>query len=76
MKEFRLIQHWLIPFALLSANTALIHAIYLFATEGLGIASIAISICLGLLVSGVFYANKYLLMAATSAYWILLILQL
>lgn len=73
MKAFRLIQHWLIPFALISANAALIHLLYLLYFKGLHLHSLYIFLCLTGLMAGIVLKNKYVLLIGIAVYWIALI---
>jgi uncharacterized membrane protein len=76
MKEFRLVQHTLIPFALLVANTAVAHFIYLL-SEGLyGYMTAAIFIGLLILAAGILRSNKYALSGGIVFYILLLLFTL
>lgn len=71
-KAFSLIQHKLIPMALIAGNIALVHFIYLLGEEGCIYPLIATAICIMILATGIFRSNKYLLLAGIVAYALLL----
>lgn len=76
MKASRLIQHWLIPFALISVNAAFIHLLYLLHIKGVHLHSLYILLCLTGLTTGIVFKNKYILLAGIAVYWIVLITML
>lgn len=75
MKAFSLIQHKLIPTALIAGNIALVHFIYLLAIAGSSYLLIATAICIIILATGILRPNKYLLLAGIIAYSLLLFLS-
>ena len=76
MKTARIVQHWLIPAALVSANTALVHLLYLLSLREIPLQSLYILICLTGLIVGTLTKNKYTLIVSNAAYWIILLLVL
>ncbi len=68
MKEAKLIQHTLIPIALIFGNIAIAHFIYLIARESLNANVLFVVFGLALLSTGVFKANKFLLLLGIIAY--------
>lgn len=71
-KAFSLIQHKLIPTALIAGNIALVHFIYLQAEGGSRRLLIATAICMITLATGILRPNKYLLLTGIVAYALLL----
>ena len=70
MKSFKVIEHQLTPFALITGNVALFHMIYIIA-NGLE-ASLVVSIIFrfALLILAIVYKNKFLLASAVLVYWL------
>ena len=75
-KTFRLIQHTLIPLALIAANTALAHLIYLLEIGAYNYLLILTLNALMFLSAGIFRANKYLLLSSIVLYTLLLIFSI
>lgn len=73
LKEFRLIQHNLIPLALIAGNIALGHLIYLLANGEWDFSLYATAISITALTTGIIKSNKYLLLAGTLFYFVILI---
>lgn len=71
-KAFSLIQHKLIPTALIAGNIAVVHFIYLLAVSGSSYLLTATAGCIIILATGILRANKYLLLAGIIAYALLL----
>lgn len=67
-KAFSLIQHKLIPTALIAGNIALVHLIYLLAEGDSGYFLTAIAICIIVMATGILRPNKYVLLAGLVAY--------
>ena len=76
MKTARIVQHWLIPAALLSANTALIHLFYLLSLNEIPFHLLYIFLCIIGLIIGTVTKSKHILIAANAAYWTILFLVL
>lgn len=70
MKPSSLLEHWLIPSALLSANVGLVHLIYLFANPKDYISVLAVSLCLLLMASGVIRKIRYQMIIGMIIYWL------
>ena len=67
MKEFRLIQHNLIPLALILVNISLVHLIYAFSCSEAA-SGFIVMVCLAVLLSGTALKNKYLLLGGIAIY--------
>jgi len=76
MKDFRLVQHTLIPVALFAVNLAVVHFIYLLAEFRYDYLMAAVLLCLGTLATGILKQQKYLLLAGISGYLLLFIFSL
>jgi len=72
MKEFRLIQHNLIPLALIAGNIAIAHLIYLLAIGLYGYNLVMVSMGVTALTLGIVRPNKYLLLAGIIFYTVVL----
>lgn len=70
MKTFKLIEHQLTPLALITANVALFHMIYIIANGLETTLVLSIVFRLGLLVLAIVYKNKILLISAVLIYWL------
>ncbi len=68
MKAFSLIQHKLIPTALIAGNIAVVHLIYLLAKGDYGYNLCAVAASIICLVIGIIRASKYLLLTAIIFY--------
>jgi hypothetical protein len=73
MKAFSLIQHKLIPTALIAGNIALVQLIYLLAKGDYNYILWATALCIISLVIGILRANKYLLLGGIISYSILVL---
>lgn len=73
MKAFSLIQHKLIPTALIAGNIALVHLIYLLAKGDYSHTLSATALCIISLIIGILLANKYFLLAGIISYTILML---
>jgi len=68
MKAFSLIQHKLIPTALIAGNIAVVHLIYLLAKGDYSYVLWATVVCIISLTIGIIRASKYLLLAGIIFY--------
>jgi len=75
-KAFALLQHWLIPTALLAGNMALVQLIYLLAQGNYGYSTILTGIAIIVLTTGILRPKKYLLLSGIIFYTIVLFLAL
>lgn len=75
-KLFILIQHKLIPVALMAGNMALIHFIYLLAMNGNDYFLMLTAVSLGILAAGILKPNKYILVSGIFFYLLILIFSL
>ncbi|SMD08240.1 hypothetical protein [Pedobacter africanus] len=76
MKTFALVQHKLIPTALIAVNIAVVHLIFLLAKADYGYVLWATACCTLALGIGIVRASKYLLIAGIAAYLAMLIVLL
>ena len=68
MKEAKLIQHTLIPVALILGNIAIADFIYLMAREALSLNILFVALAMALLGTGILKANKAILFIGIAAY--------
>lgn len=68
MKEAKLIQHTLIPVALILGNIAIAHFIYLVTREALSLNILFVALGLALLGVGILKANKSILFIGIATY--------
>ena len=77
IKDFKLIEHNLIPGSLFVLNMSLVHIIYLnFAGQLFSIPSLVVSLCTAILAAGVFQKSKVMMLPGIVIYIISLILFL
>ena len=76
VKAFNLIQHKLIPIALIASNVALVHAIYLLAKADDHYVLFTVVSCLVLLTIGILHSAKYILLTGIIFYTLILIFTL
>lgn len=75
-KTLNLIQHKLIPIALIAGNIALVHAIYLLAETGNYYTLFTVVICLVVLAIGILRSAKYMLLTGIVFYTLILLFVL
>ncbi|NEU09360.1 hypothetical protein GZH53_13630 [Flavihumibacter sp. R14] len=76
IKDFKLLEHILIPVALFAINLSTVHLIYLSFMEKLFSASGApVAICTALLLAGIVRKDKFLMLPAAILYTCLLVLS-
>lgn len=76
VRAFNLIQHKLIPIALIACNIALVHAIYLLAKADDRYTLFAVVICLVVLIVGILRSAKYVLLTGIILYTLTLLFGL
>jgi len=76
MKQAKVIQHTLIPIALIAGNIGLAHLIYLLANGMFSLQLPALAITLVLLGMGILKADRLLLLIGTGAYILILLFTL
>lgn len=76
--DFSLIEHYLVPAALVLLNICVMHFIYIISTRGLVIDGYSIFVCISfaLLLAGVMLKKKVILSTAVMAYPLIIILTL
>ncbi len=77
MKEFKLVEHNLIPLSLFVLNLSVVQIIYLaFSAKLFSVIAFIVLFCTLILVAGVARKNKYLMAPAIMAYILTLIFSL
>ena len=77
IRDFKLLEHTLIPAALVTLNCSVVHLLYLlFMEEMLSPSGSYVLICTVALLAGIFRKNKYLILPALIAYGVVLVLSI
>lgn len=77
MKDFKLIEHNLIPVSLFALNMSIVHLIYLlFINNILSIITFTVLVCTSVLIAGIILKNKLLMSIGAIIYLIALVFSL
>lgn len=76
-KDFRLLEHNLIPLALFAANLSVVHFIYLlFALDVIDHHLLSVAVCIAGLSTGIIRKSKWVMLAAVGFYVLVIVSSL